>query len=183
MTQETITELVECNTQLHRTLQGLWSDALTQHKLQQHFQPRSAPPQWTPQLLVPLLAYSGDWAHHFGGQRGEVRNTVFSDPSTSQLIPHNVCLLCCQFPIENFRVSQPYNSQCHKTGHSVLAQLECFTQRGNHPLLPWWPAQWAEAVASPESACPRAPSNKSSLTTSQTIPIPSRTSSRPPTTW
>ena len=36
MTQETMTELVECNTQLHKTLQGLWSDALTQHKLQQH---------------------------------------------------------------------------------------------------------------------------------------------------
>ena len=35
MTQETMTELVECNTQLHKTLQGLWSDALTQHKLQQ----------------------------------------------------------------------------------------------------------------------------------------------------
>ena len=32
-----MTELVECNTQLHKTLQGLWSDALTQHKLQQHF--------------------------------------------------------------------------------------------------------------------------------------------------
>ena len=31
-----MTELVECNTQLHKTLQGLWSDALTQHKLQQH---------------------------------------------------------------------------------------------------------------------------------------------------
>ena len=30
-----MTELVECNTQLHKTLQGLWSDALTQHKLQQ----------------------------------------------------------------------------------------------------------------------------------------------------
>ena len=30
-----MTELVECNTQLHNTLQGLWSDALTQHKLQQ----------------------------------------------------------------------------------------------------------------------------------------------------
>ena len=27
------------------------------------FQPRSAPPQRTPQLLVPLLVYSGDWAH------------------------------------------------------------------------------------------------------------------------
>ena len=36
MTLETMTELVECNTQLHKTLQGLWSDALTQHKLQQH---------------------------------------------------------------------------------------------------------------------------------------------------
>ena len=34
-TLETMTELVECNTQLHKTLQGLWSDALTQHKLQQ----------------------------------------------------------------------------------------------------------------------------------------------------
>ena len=31
-----MTELVECNTQLHKTLQRLWSDALTQHKLQQH---------------------------------------------------------------------------------------------------------------------------------------------------
>ena len=31
-----MTELVECNTQLHKTLQGLWSNALTQHKLQQH---------------------------------------------------------------------------------------------------------------------------------------------------
>ena len=31
-----MTELVECNKQLHKTLQGLWSDALTQHKLQQH---------------------------------------------------------------------------------------------------------------------------------------------------
>ena len=30
-----MTELVKCNTQLHKTLQGLWSDALTQHKLQQ----------------------------------------------------------------------------------------------------------------------------------------------------
>ena len=28
---------VECNTQLHKTLQGLWSDALTQHKLQQQW--------------------------------------------------------------------------------------------------------------------------------------------------
>ena len=42
MTQETMTELVECNTQLHKTLQGLWSDALTQHKLQQHKRPSSA---------------------------------------------------------------------------------------------------------------------------------------------
>ena len=32
-----MTELVECNTQLHKTLQGLWSDALTEHKLQQHY--------------------------------------------------------------------------------------------------------------------------------------------------
>ena len=39
MTQETMTELVECNTQLHKTLQGLWSDALTQHRLQQHINP------------------------------------------------------------------------------------------------------------------------------------------------
>ena len=39
MTQETMAELVECNTQLHKTPQGLWSDALTQHKLQQHSQP------------------------------------------------------------------------------------------------------------------------------------------------
>ena len=30
-----MTELVECNTQLHKTLQGLWCNALTQHKLQQ----------------------------------------------------------------------------------------------------------------------------------------------------
>ena len=34
-----MTELVECNTQLHKTLQGLWSDALTQHKLQQQHAP------------------------------------------------------------------------------------------------------------------------------------------------
>ena len=40
MTQETMTELVECNTQLHKTLQGLWSDALTQHKLQQQIHQR-----------------------------------------------------------------------------------------------------------------------------------------------
>ena len=35
-----MTELVECNTQLHKTLQGLWSDALTQHKLQQRYNNR-----------------------------------------------------------------------------------------------------------------------------------------------
>ena len=43
-----MTELVECNTQLHKTLQVLWSDALTQHKLQQH-----------PSVTTPLDIWGG----------------------------------------------------------------------------------------------------------------------------
>ena len=45
-----MTELVECNTQLHKTLQGLWSDALTQHKLQQHIR-ILAPLRWNIVLI------------------------------------------------------------------------------------------------------------------------------------
>ena len=47
-----MTELVECNTQLHKTLQGLWSDALTQHKLQQQPGPLSLPLDTKTNLIV-----------------------------------------------------------------------------------------------------------------------------------
>ena len=48
-----------------------------------------------PSALSLSLAYSGDLAHHFGGQRGEVGNTVFSGPSMSQLVPRNARASLC----------------------------------------------------------------------------------------
>ena len=56
MTLETMTELVESNTQLHKILEiwkGLWSIALLQHKLQQHF---LFPPCHIPTLFIQLIA-------------------------------------------------------------------------------------------------------------------------------
>ena len=87
----------------------MWPERPIRQSAFPRFQSRSAPPQWTPQLLVPLLAYSGDWVHQcyrcknvdqFGGLPSRKKPIIrFSHqticcPDGVQMCVEVVCILC-----------------------------------------------------------------------------------------